>query len=226
MSNALRPGFGLPGGKVGVINGISVTVKCLIFSENGLLIVKEKNPHIKSQEERVKTALSFKELRHRLWKVIAKKRRVGDYSVDSEIFKKIIEKIENKGDDSIILMSAVREILEETGLLISPKKIVSFDIKSSNSFPHKVVICLGESVSGKLKKESLETFNNFFSLSLLPPTDGEDAAEKISKSELMYYRHKVFFLPASLKILLEENFQFPFSKEEVVDFLKNKIPAS
>ncbi len=226
MSNALRPGFGLPGGKVGVINGISVTVKCLIFSENGILIVKEKNPQIKSQEERVKTALSFKELRHRLWKVIARKRKAGDRSIDPEVFKKIIEETENRGDESIILMSAVREILEETGLLISPKKITGFDVKSSNSFPHQVVICLGEPVSGKLKKESLETFNNFFSLSLLPPTDGEAVAEKICKSQLMYYRHKVFFLPSSLEILLKENYHFPFPKEGVENFLKNKIPAS
>jgi len=225
MSNALRPGFGLPGGKVGVINGISVTVKCLVFSQNGLLIVKEKNPQNKSQEERIKNALSFKETKHRIWRLIARKRRAGDLSVDPEIFKKIIEKLENKNNDSIILLSAVREILEETGILINPKKITTFCVKSSNLFPHQVIICLGEIVSGKLKKESAETFNNFLPLSFLPPTDGESAAEKISKSELMYYRHKIFYLPTSLKILLQEKFQFPFSEKEVENFLKSITPA-
>ncbi len=226
MRSAIRPGFGLPGGKVGVINDESITVKCLIFSENGLLVVKEKNPQNKPQGERTKSALSFKEIRHRIWKKIARKRKAGDFSIDVKKMENLIEEIKRDTKNSIILLSAVREILEETGFLINPKIISQFQIRSTNLFPHKVIICLGEIISGKLKKESLETFNNFFSLSLLPPTDGESDAEKISKTELMYYRHKIIYLPSALKILLNENYQFPFSKTEVEFFLKETIPTT
>jgi 8-oxo-dGTP pyrophosphatase MutT (NUDIX family) len=225
MRNPIRPGFGLPGGKVGVINGISFTVKCLIFSSNGLLIVKEKNPENKSKVERTSAALSFKEIRHRLWKMIARRKERGDFSINEKTVKEIIEKIRNQQNNSIILLSAVREVLEETGILIDPKIITTFVLKSDILFPHHVVICLGEIISGKLKKESLETFNNFLQLSNLPPTDGEKEAEKIQRTELMYYRHKILYLPSALKILLKKNYQFPFSKIEVDDFLKNITPA-
>ena len=226
MRSAIRPGFGLPGGKVGVINDESITVKCLIFSENGLLVVKEKNPQNKPQGERTKRALSFKEIRHRIWKKIARKRKTGDFSIDVKKMENLIEEIKKDTKNSIILLSAVREILEETGFLINPKIISQFEMRSTNLFPHKVIICLGEIISGKFKKESPETFNNFFSLSFLPPTDGESDAEKISKTELMYYRHKIIYLPSALKILLNENYQFPFSKTEVEDFLKETIPTT
>ena len=224
MSNALRSGFGLPGGKIGLIHGISLTVKCLIFSEKGILIVKEKCPYIKSQEERIKPALSFKELKQRIWKMIARKKEAGDASVDPEIFMKVVNDVQRE-EKAVILLSAVREILEETGLLIAPKIITKLDVRSQNAFPHQVAICLGESVSGKLKKESSETFNHFFSLSSLPPTNGEADAEKMFKSELMYYRHKIFFLPTALKILIQENYSFPFSAKEVEDFLKETTPS-
>lgn len=225
MKNPIRPGFGLPGGKVGVINGVSFTVKCLIFSQNGILIVREKDPKNKSQEERKKPALSFKEIKHRIWKMIARKREAGDCSIDDKLLQKTIGDLENKKENSVILLSAIREILEETGILIHPKIITKFVIKSDNAFPHNVIICSGEVISGKLKKESSETFNAFLRLYNLPPTEGESAAENILRTELMYYRHKIVYLPSTLKILLNENYQFPFSKTEVEDFLKEVAPT-
>lgn len=225
MRNPIRPGFGLPGGKVGVVNGVSVTVKCLIFSQEGLLIVKEKSPQTKSRDERTKTALSLKEIRHRIWKLIARRRESGNSSVDTVSLRKIIEEVYNAEKDRTVLLSAVREILEETGILIRPRIIKWFDVRSDTLFPHQVAICLGEIVSGKLKKELGETFNNFLRLYDLPPTDGEKEAENVSRTELMYYRHKIIFMPPTLKILLKENYQFPFSKMEIEDFLKTATPA-
>lgn len=225
MRSAIRPGFGLPGGKVGVMNGISVTVKCLIFSEDGLLIVKEKNPQNKSREERIKSVLPPKEIRHRIWKAVARRREVGSPLVDEEVLKRLFEDIENSGEEFCISLSAVREILEETGLLIRPQQLTRLLVVPGN-LPHYVVLCLGKVVSGKLRKESGETLNYFMSLSNLPPTDGEVEAEKMMKTDLMFYRHKVWYIPTALKILLEKNFNFPFSKDEVENFLKNKIPSS
>ncbi|MHB9019289.1 MAG: NUDIX hydrolase [Minisyncoccota bacterium] len=224
MWNTIRSGFGLPGGKVGVINGVSITVKCLIFSENGLLIVKEKSPQLKSQEERKKEALSLKEIRHRIWKLISRRRERGDLSIDEGLLRKLFENAK-EDEESIISLSAVREILEETGLLIEPQQLTRILIKNSG-LPHVVVVCFGEIISGKFRKESNETFNSFKKLSDLPPTDGEVEAEKIMKTELMFYRHKAWYIPSGLKILLEKNFDFPFSKEEVEDFIKNIAPLS
>jgi len=224
MPNTIGSGFGLPGGKVGMVNGISMTVKCLIFSENGLLIVREKSPRLKSQEERKTDALSFKEIKHRIWKLVARRRERKDLSINEEVLKKLLEDIKNGSEDSVISLSAVREILEETGLLIRPAEIMRILIKNG-SFPHIVVICFGEIISGRLKKESQETINSFKQLSDLPPTDGEVEAEKIMKTELMFYRHKVWYIPSALKILLERNFDFPFSKDEVEKFLENKTAS-
>jgi len=225
MRSTVRSGFGLPGGKAGVISGFSITVKCLIFSKDGLLIVKEKNPQSKSQEERTKNALSLKEIRHRIWKLVARRRERKDLSVNEDILRKLFEDIKDNGEESIISLSAVREILEETGFLIKPQKLMRILIKNGR-LPHYVVLYLGEIISGKLKKESGETFNFFKRLSDLPPTDGEIEAEKIMKTELMFYRHKVLYIPSALKILLEKNFNFPFSKNEVENFLKEIIPSS
>jgi 8-oxo-dGTP pyrophosphatase MutT (NUDIX family) len=220
MSNTIGSGFGLPGGKIGVVNGISLTVKCLIFSEDGLLIVKEKCPRLKSQEERIKDALSFKEIRHRIWKLVARRREKGDRSVDEKVLNELFEETKDNGEGSIIYLSAVREILEETGLLIRPRELTRILIRDGRR--HIVVICHGEIISGKLRKESGETLNSFKRLSDLPPTDGEIEAEKIMRTELMFYRHKVWYIPSALKILMEKNFNFPFSKDEVENFLKNK----
>lgn len=225
MRSTIRSGFGLPGGKVGVINGVSITVKCLIFSQNGILIVKEKNPKIKSQEERKSEALSFKEIRHRIWKLVARRREKGDLSIDAEVLNKLFDEIKDDGEDSVVSLSAVREILEETGFLIRPQKLSQIVI-DKRGLPHTVVVFSGEIISGKLRKESSETLNGFRSLSDLPPTDGEAEAESIMKTDLMFYRHKVWYIPLALKILLEKNFNFPFSKEEVEDFLKNITPSS
>lgn len=225
MWSTIRSGFGLPGGKVGVINGVSLTVKCLIFSEDGLLIVKEKSPQLKSQEERGKNALSFKEIRHRIWKLIVRRREKGDLSVDDAILKKLFEDIEKNEEESIIFLSAVREILEETGFLIRPQKLSQIVIKKGN-LPHVVVLFSGEIISGKLRRESNETLNYFRNLFDLPPTDGELEAEKVMKTDLMFYRHKVLYIPSALKILLEKNFDFPFSKEIVESFLKNTNPST
>jgi hypothetical protein len=224
MKNTIWSGFGLPGGKAGVINGASITVKCLIFSKEGLLIVKEKSPQLKSQEERKKTALSFKEIKHRIWKLISRRRERNDLSVNEEILKKLFEEIKNKSEDPVICLSIVREILEETGFLIRPHQLARILIKNG-ALPHIVVIFSGEIISGKLKRESAETFNFFKKLSELPPTDGEKGSENIMKTELMFYRHKVWYLPSGLKILLEKNFNFPFSRNEVENFLENKTAS-
>lgn len=222
MSNTIGSGFGLPGGKVGVMSGASLTVKCLIFSEDGLLIVKEKCPRLKSQEERKKDALSFKEIRHRIWKLVARRRERGDLSVDEKILNELVEEIKDRGEGSIISLSAVREILEETGLLVRPRELARIPIV--HGWRHVVVICSGEIISGRLRKESGETFNSFKKLSDLPPTDGEIGAERIMKTQCMFYRHKNLYIPLALKILLKKNFIFPFSKDEVENFLKN-IPS-
>ncbi|MDO8443304.1 MAG: hypothetical protein Q7S81_03585, partial [bacterium] len=218
MQSTIRSGFGLPGGKVGVINNASITVKCLVFSKDGLLIVKEKNPKNKSQEERTKNALSLKEIQCSIRKLVERRRERKDWSVNEEILRKLFEEIKDNGNESVISLSAVREILEETGFLIKPQKLTRLLVRPGN-LPHHVVLYLGEIISGKLKKESGETFNFFKRLSDLPPTDEEPGAEKIMKTELMFYRHKVLYIPSALKILLEKNFSFPFSKEEVEDFL-------
>ena len=225
MRSTIGSGYGLPGGKVGVINGVSITVKCLIFSEDGLLIAKEKSPQLKSQEERKKDAPSFKEICFRIWKLVARRRKKGDLSIDVAILKNLFEELEKKGEDSIVFVSAVREILEETGLLIRPKKLDRIVI-SKSSLPHVVILFSGEIISGKLKRESNETLNGFRSLSDLPPTDGEMEAEKVMKTDLMFYRHKVWYIPSGLKALLEKDFDFPFPKEEVENFIKNMTPSS
>lgn len=223
MLNTIGSGFGLPGGKVGMIDGVSLTVKCLVFSEDGLLIVKEKCPRLKPQEERKKDALSFKEVRHRIWKLVARRRERGDLSVDEKILNGLIQEIKDRGDGSVVSLSAVREILEETGLLVRPRELARMPVVYG--WQHVVVICSGEIISGRLRKESGETFNSFKKLSDLPPADGDIGAERIMKTQCMFYRHKNLYIPLALKILLKENFNFPFSKDEAENFLKNKISS-
>lgn len=223
MRSAIRSGFGLPGGKVGIINGISITVKCLIFSEDGLLIVKEKEPQYKSRAERNKSALSLKEIRRRIWKLVARRKEKGDPAIDMGVLIRLFEETKDNCEESVISLSAVREILEETGFLIKPVKLKHFSV-GSGRLSHRVVLYAGKIISGRLKKESGETFNSFKRLSDMPPTDGEPEAEKVMRTDLMFYRHKVWYIPSALKILLEKNFNFPFSKDEVENFLKN-IPS-
>ncbi|MBU4348133.1 NUDIX domain-containing protein [Patescibacteria group bacterium] len=212
-----NPGHGLPGGGGGLINGISTSVKVLIFSERGLLIVSEKVFEKNSKSERYKESMSYEEAVGRITK------RASSNKIESKILGNFFYKFNASIKNCKILLTAIRETVEETGLLINPRILKFFPVDRRNK--HQSIICLGEIVAGKMKKESEETFNSWIPLEDLPYASNDLRAENFPLAASMYASHKKKFLRDGLEILLKENYKFPFPEEEVINFLKEKTPS-
>ena len=120
-----NPGHGLPGGGGGLINGISTSVKVLIFSERGLLIVSEKVFEKNSRPERYKESISYKEAVDRITK------KAISNKIEPEILEDFFSRLRDDTKDCKILLTAVREVVEETGLLVSPRILKFFPVLRS-----------------------------------------------------------------------------------------------
>jgi 8-oxo-dGTP pyrophosphatase MutT (NUDIX family) len=213
-----NPGHGLPGGGGGLINGISTSVKVLIFSKRGLLIVSERVFEKSSKSERYKESISYEEAVNRITK------KAISNKIKLKTLEDFFSKFRNDIKNCKILLTAVREVVEETGLLISPRILKFFPVNRKNR--HQTIVCLGEVVAGKMKDQSNETFNFWKSLEDLPYASNDPRAENFPLAASMYTSHKKKFLPDGLEILLKENYKFPFLEEEVINFLKEKTPSA
>lgn len=118
-----------------------------------------------------------------------------------------------------IILTAIRESLEETGLLIQPVPIVEIP----RGADHKMVICLANIVGGKLKQETKETHGaEWFSLSDLPLSNKEvnDGDLDKPKRGVMYHSHKALYLPGAFRALLKADYPFPETvRQKILQFL-------
>lgn len=108
---------------------------------------------------------------------------VLDWNPDSETMK--------------VILTSIREELEETGLLVRPTLLAEFHKGDG----HKVVICYTVPVSKKIRKESQEIRAiQWFPLDQLPPARSE-ASMETELRDTMYNSHKLQFLPTALTLL-------------------------
>ncbi len=228
---------------------LSITVKNLtIDAEGNVLLVNEKYLAAKEQ----KAEQDFEQALRDMEKLIAHiQSRRSDITYDAvmRVLNETIPKVmfhgvkrffsaEEIGDRKIdpnltldwdpeseltkINLTAIREELEETGLLIRPTPLV--EVPNTNRRPdqeddHKIVVCLAEIVSGRLKQESRETWAaEWFSLAELPPTKEENPELEVSQT--MYKSHKLNLLPMAMRALLAKKHHLSeMALEKVKNFL-------
>jgi len=135
----------------------------------------------------------------------------GDWKIDPAL----ANDWDQDSERNKIILTAIREELEETGLLIKPEPLI--EIPAGRN--HKLVLCYTtEIISGRLKKESKEIHETqWFALDQLPPAPEED--ENISKPYTMYRRHKYILLPKALMALRERNIPIPYAPKIIDAFL-------
>ncbi len=240
-------GWGLSGGRMEFPNPVSVTVKNMTFDPSGrLLLVRERFIESKTQEtqknfeealidmgnliaflQSKRSNITWDQINHLLNTAIPKPNRfmnmikalfikgeTGDWKIDPAL----AHDWDQDSERNKVILTAIREELEETGLLIRPEPIV--DIPAGAN--HKIVICCTtEIVSGRLKKESKEIYEAcWFPLSQLPPTPDEN--EDVPRPETMYWKHKNIYIPQALMALREKGFALPCVAEEVDAFLASR----
>jgi len=139
------------------------------------------------------------------------KSEAGDWKIDPAL----ANDWDQDSERNKIILTAIREELEETGLLINPEPLVEFPTGRN----HKLVVCYTtEIISGRLKKESKEIHETqWFALDQLPPVPDED--ENISKPYTMYTSHKYVYLPKALMTLREKGIPIPCAPEVIDAFL-------
>lgn len=240
-------GWGLSGGRMEFPNQPSITVKNLTFDANGrILLVRER--YIKSKplvtdktfEEALidmgkliallqskRSPIKWEEINYLLNTVIPKPRRffgmihalfIGNKTGDWKIDPALAHDWNQDSERNKIILTSIREELEETGLLIRPEPVVEIPVGKD----HKIIICYTtEIISGKLKKEGQEIHETeWYSLGYLPPTPEED--ENLPRPETMYWKHKNIYIPKTLVALRQRGFTLPCPAEEVDAFLASR----
>lgn len=119
-----------------------------------------------------------------------------------------------------VVLTSMREELEETGLLVKPTPLV--EIRKSDG--HKVVICYTVPVSKKIRKESQEIREiQWFPLDQLPPARSEASMETELKNT-MYNSHKLQFLPKALTELKARKVPLSSAALQQVDVFLSQYP--
>jgi len=251
ISTSKPEGWGLSGGRMEFPNSTDITVKNLTFNSEGqLLLVLER--YIEAQKEKPqknfeealkdmgnliallqnkRSNIKWDEINHLLNTAIPKstsfldtikalfiKTETGDWKIDPGL----AHSWDSDSEKIKIILTAIREELEETGLLIRPEPMVEIPA----GIDHKVVICYTtEIVSGRLKKESKEIKQaEWFPLDHLPPTADEADTQglTIQRSETMYWKHKNIYIPRALRAIKAKGYPLPCSAETIENFLRSR----
>lgn len=131
---------------------------------------------------------------------------VLDWDPDSETMK--------------VVLTSMREELEETGLLVKPTPLAEF----RKGDGHKVVICHTVPVSKKIRKESQEIREiKWWPLDQLPPTRSEASMETELRNT-MYDSHKFQFLPKALTVLRMGKFSLSDAAKQQIDAFLLRYP--
>ncbi len=241
-------GWGLSGGRMEFPNPVSITVKNLTFNSSGqMLLVRERFVESKDQETQKnfeealidmgkliaflrskRSNITWDQINYLLNTVIPKsknfldtikalfipKNETGDWKIDPAL----AHDWDQSSERNKVILTAIREELEETGLLIRPEPMVDIPVGTN----HKIVICYTtEVISGKLKEQSKEIYETaWFPLSQLPPTPDEN--EDIPRPETMYWKHKNIYIPQALMALRKRGLELPCAAEEVDAFLASR----
>lgn len=250
-------GWGLCGGRLEFMNPQRVTVKIVIVNQEGdiLLVLErylsEKEEWAKKEEQaRSKTFEECLIEMERLVALLQTKRSNIRWEEVNQLLDTAIPKSKEKffnpqegrdwkinpalaqnwdpnSENIKVILTAIRESLEETGLLIKPVPIVEIP-RSDN---HKVVICYAiEIISGRLKKESREIKETkWHKLDELPISKIEAKIAVMTQgnmnqqiSRAMYSSHKHLFLPKALMALKEKNYTVPCPSEKINAFLNSQ----
>lgn len=76
------------------------------------------------------------------------------------------QEMETEVTNPLVMLTLIKECLEETGLLVFPKRIL---FEEANAPGHKVVVISAEIVDGEIQKRSLETDDcDWFDMDQLP----------------------------------------------------------
>lgn len=212
-------GWGLPGGKVdfhikNLLNNnsfiTSVTVKLIYLDKEDKVLFGLEN----SLAEEIKNGYYgyedlMKEIRKTVYFLKEEKSEISNNDV-IKIFKKLFGDygqnwMANDNIETKILLTAIKESLEETGFLIKPKILTRKQVSNN----HEMVVCLATIIKGKQQ----ESNNEIKKLEWLPLT------ELFVSQRNFYASHRNKYLPDALEVLLKENYPFA-DREEVSCFLK------
>lgn len=244
-----REGWGLSGGRMEFHNVPSITVKNLTMDETGrVLLVHERYMEtkpvsgVKTLEEALMdmenliaklqskgSDITWAQVGRVLDEGVPKIQRIfdfrkwfsGNYDGDRKLNPGLVQDWDPNSEKVKVILTAIREELEETGRLIWPEPVAEFP---SPDGTHKLVICHTLRVeAGRLKKESQEIKETeWASLENLRTSDREAEAngEDVERATTMYHSHKFFYIPGALKALLAKGFQFP-NPDEVSSFIQS-----
>ncbi|MDP3999414.1 MAG: hypothetical protein Q8P76_02370 [bacterium] len=244
-----REGWGLSGGRMEFPNKPSITVKNLTMDEEGrVLLVHERYMETKpvSGEKTLEEALmdmenliarlqskgsdiTWAQVGQVLDEGIPKIQRIfdfrkwfsGNYEGERKLNPGLVQDWDPNSETVKILLTAIREELEETGLLIWPEVVSEFP---SPDRMHKLVVCRTLKVeAGRLKRESQEiketewvSPENF----RMSDKEAEENKEDVERATTMYHSHKFFYLPRAFQVLLERGVQFP-NRDEIQTFIES-----
>lgn len=237
-----REGWGLSGGRMEFPNVPSITVKNLTLDEAGrVLLVHERYMEtkpvsgMKTLEEALMdmenlitrlqskgSNITWAQVGRVLDEGIPKIQRIfdfrkwfsGNYEGERKLNPGLVQDWDPNSEKVKIILTAIREELEETGLLIWPEPLAEFP---SPDGTHKLVVCHTIRVeAGRLKRESQEiketewvSPGNF----RVSDKEAEANGEEVERATTMYHSHKFFYLPKALRVLLERDVQLPNSDE-------------
>lgn len=150
-----------------------------------------------------------------LWKIFSAE-EIGDRKINPNL----VSDWDPESETVKVILTSIREELEETGLLVKPTPLV--EVRKGDG--HKVVICFTEPITSKTRKESKEIREVcWFPLSELPPARSE-AGENTELKNTMYDSHKIQFLPKALTALRAGNFPLSDAAKQQIDAFLQKYP--
>lgn len=150
-----------------------------------------------------------------LWKIFTAE-EISDRKIDTNLIKDW----DPDSETVKVVLTSIREELEETGLLVKPTPLT--EIRKGDG--HKVVICFTEPITSKARKESKEIREiRRFPLAELPPARSE-AGENTELKDTMYDSHKLQFLPKALTALKEGKFSLSDEAKQQIDAFLLQYP--
>jgi 8-oxo-dGTP pyrophosphatase MutT (NUDIX family) len=167
------PGWGMPGGGVDK-KSKALKSKILKLSRSGGVQIDEDDfSGLQNPDSNISDGLVIGALQNQIFNFLP------FYGIDEANWLRLLG-METQVQDLILLLTLIKECLEETGFLVLPKQIL---FEESNAPGHKIMVMLAEIVDGKIQKRSLETDDcDWFPTDQLPAGIYGSHVRRISKA--------------------------------------------
>ncbi len=204
------PGWGLPGGRIDKTYnshcGIFASARVVIFNQHGeVLLNKERS--LPDDQERL---TEYDLILEHLFQI------KGSKIADSDLWHVLydIEKIGSNhlccADSKMLQLTAVKECLEETGLLIKPTYLTTLQYNRNIMLPlprKHIVLFHGQYISGAIRPNIEVEKSCWFKLNALPRKHWLFGFLR-SRANTLYPSHYEY-LRASLNAMLRKSIQLP-----------------